>query len=78
MLVKPIKKTRVYEEIVAKVTEMISSGTLKEGDQLPGERELAETFSVSRRSEEHTSELQSHSFISYAVFCWKKKNKQTY
>ncbi len=29
------------------------------------------------RSEEHTSELQSHSFISYAVFCLKKKNKKT-
>ena len=28
------------------------------------------------RSEEHTSELQSHSFISYAVFCLKKKNIQ--
>ena len=28
-----------------------------------------------QRSEEHTSELQSHSFISYAVFCLKKKNK---
>src|ERR1051326_9275730 len=28
-----------------------------------------------RRSEEHTSELQSHSFISYAVFCLKKKEK---
>ena len=27
----------------------------------------------SERSEEHTSELQSHSFISYAVFCLKKK-----
>ena len=27
----------------------------------------------SKRSEEHTSELQSHSFISYAVFCLKKK-----
>src|ERR1051326_9616587 len=27
----------------------------------------------SLRSEEHTSELQSHSFISYAVFCLKKK-----
>src|ERR1051326_9307387 len=27
------------------------------------------------RSEEHTSELQSHSFISYAVFCLKKNNK---
>ena len=28
---------------------------------------------ASIRSEEHTSELQSHSFISYAVFCLKKK-----
>ncbi len=28
------------------------------------------------RSEEHTSELQSHSFISYAVFCLKKKRKK--
>src|SRR3546814_4344509 len=30
----------------------------------------------SRRSEEHTSELQSLMRISYAVFCLKKKNKQ--
>ena len=30
-------------------------------------------FAISIRSEEHTSELQSHSFISYAVFCLKKK-----
>src|ERR1051326_9380332 len=29
---------------------------------------------IPNRSEEHTSELQSHSFISYAVFCLKKKN----
>src|SRR5210317_654053 len=28
---------------------------------------------VCARSEEHTSELQSHSEISYAVFCLKKK-----
>src|SRR6187549_24271 len=28
------------------------------------------------RSEEHTSELQSHHPISYAVFCLKKKNKR--
>src|SRR5213595_4269244 len=27
------------------------------------------------RSEEHTSELQSPSVISYAVFCWKKNNR---
>src|SRR3546814_2178908 len=30
-----------------------------------------------RRSEEHTSELQSLMRISYAVFCLKKKNQQT-
>src|SRR3546814_5726453 len=30
---------------------------------------------VQRRSEEHTSELQSLMRISYAVFCLKKKNK---
>src|SRR3546814_1507193 len=29
-----------------------------------------------RRSEEHTSELQSLMRISYAVFCLKKKNQQ--
>ena len=35
---------------------------------------------IINRSEEHTSELQSHVRISYAVFCLKKKkkkNKQT-
>src|SRR3546814_8086233 len=31
-----------------------------------------------RRSEEHTSELQSLMRISYAVFCLKKKNNQTH
>src|SRR3546814_6243159 len=31
-----------------------------------------------RRSEEHTSELQSLMRISYAVFCLKKKNKNKY
>ena len=37
-------------------------------------RELKGRFTgITERSEEHTSELQSHSFISYAVFCLKKK-----
>src|SRR3546814_3086967 len=34
-------------------------------------------FETARRSEEHTSELQSLMRISYAVFCLKKKNKKT-
>src|SRR3546814_5991768 len=33
------------------------------------------TLAHPRRSEEHTSELQSLMRISYAVFCLKKKNK---
>src|SRR3546814_5316223 len=32
---------------------------------------------AARRSEEHTSELQSLMRISYAVFCLKKKNQKT-
>src|SRR3546814_4472552 len=35
---------------------------------------LRSQISVSKRSEEHTSELQSLMRISYAVFCLKKKN----
>src|SRR5213596_1244637 len=44
----------------------------------------ARIFSTNRRassdrlrSEEHTSELQSHGLISYAVFCLKKKKTNT-
>src|SRR5210317_1593443 len=35
-----------------------------------------QTCALPIRSEEHTSELQSHSEISYAVFCLKKKSEQ--
>ena len=38
--------------------------------------EVARAVKREYRSEEHTSELQSHSFISYAVFCLKKKKKE--
>ena len=49
-LFKPVKKTRVYEEIVENVKEMIEKDRLKSGEKLPGERELAEVFRVSRSS----------------------------
>src|SRR3546814_9132471 len=38
--------------------------------------ELIGKFGVERRSEEHTSELQSLMRISYAVFCLKKKKQK--
>jgi len=47
---KPIKKAKVYEEIVAKIKDMVEKGRFKSGDQLPVERELAEVFRVSRSS----------------------------
>ncbi len=46
----PIKSTRIYEEIVRQVKQMISEGRLKSGDRLPPERDLAEKFVVSRTS----------------------------
>lgn len=49
-MLKVIKKTRIYEEVVNQVRELIKEGKLKAGDQLPSERELAETFKVSRTS----------------------------
>ena len=45
----------------------------------PPQDDLAEVMASledADRSEEHTSELQSHSFISYAVFCLKKKRSE--
>src|ERR1051326_9311055 len=44
------------------------------GSAFPVVRRLMDDlhFRQKIRSEEHTSELQSHSFISYAVFCLKK------
>lgn len=47
-LYKTIKTSRLYEQIVQQIEESILNGTLKPGDQLPPERELAEQFGVSR------------------------------
>ena len=61
---KPVKKTRVYEEIVAKIKDMLEKGRLKSGDQLPGERELSEVFQVSRSSvREALRTLETQGFL---------------
>jgi GntR family transcriptional repressor for pyruvate dehydrogenase complex len=49
-MLKAIKKTRIYEEVVGQLHQLIDAGKLKAGDRLPSERELAETFRVSRSS----------------------------
>jgi GntR family transcriptional regulator, transcriptional repressor for pyruvate dehydrogenase complex len=45
---EPVKKTRLYEEIVRQVIDKIKSGELKPGDRLPTERDLAVELNVSR------------------------------
>lgn len=49
-MLKAIRKTRIYEEVVSQIHDLIREGRLNAGDQLPSERELAETFKVSRTS----------------------------
>ena len=61
---KPVKKTRIHEEIVLKIKDMIEQGKLTTGDQLPTERELAEAFKVSRPSvREALRSLESQGFL---------------
>jgi GntR family transcriptional repressor for pyruvate dehydrogenase complex len=47
-LYKVIQASRLYEQIVQQIEESILSGELKEGSQLPAERDLAKQFGVSR------------------------------
>ena len=45
-----IQKRTVKDQVADKLTYMIQSGLLQKGDELPSERELAETLRVSRES----------------------------
>lgn len=45
---KAVQTSRLYEQIVRQIEESVLKGSLKEGDQLPAERELAQQFGVSR------------------------------
>src|SRR3546814_4842054 len=61
--------------------DFINAPEFTEAARIPDPRRMirgharsAMTMNFVRRSEEHTSELQSLMRISYAVFCLKKKN----
>lgn len=47
-MLKPVEKKKAYEDIVHQIRTLIEEGKLKRNDQLPSERELSETFRVSR------------------------------
>jgi GntR family transcriptional regulator, transcriptional repressor for pyruvate dehydrogenase complex len=46
----PIKNTKVYEQVIEQIKDMIETGTLKKGDKLPSERSLVDQLRVSRTS----------------------------
>jgi len=45
---KIVRTSRLYEQIVEQIEDSIHRGTLRPGNQLPPERELAQQFGVSR------------------------------
>ena len=47
-MLKAVRKKRAFEDIVKQIRHLIEKGKLKREDQLPTERELSETFKVSR------------------------------
>ncbi len=48
--VEAIHKTKVYEKVALQLQRLICDGSLKPGEKLPPERELADMFHVSRGS----------------------------
>ncbi|HHY47731.1 MAG TPA: FadR family transcriptional regulator [Firmicutes bacterium] len=46
--VEPIRKNRIYAEVIDRIKRLIVDGQLKPGDKLPSERELASALGVSR------------------------------
>ena len=47
-LFRKFSRDRLYEQIATHIEELVSSGTLQPGDQLPSEREFADGLGVGR------------------------------
>jgi DNA-binding FadR family transcriptional regulator len=48
LVFKPVKQNRIFQDVVEQVEDAIIDGQLTAGEKLPSERELKETFSISR------------------------------
>lgn len=61
---RAVRKTRVSQDIIGQVRDLVTSGRLKPGDRLPSERELSQALSVSRSSvREAVRVMESLGFI---------------
>jgi GntR family transcriptional regulator, transcriptional repressor for pyruvate dehydrogenase complex len=47
-VIEPIKRVKLYEEVAARIRDLIAEGELRPGQALPSERKLAEQFKVGR------------------------------
>lgn len=47
---KPIRSRKTFEEVLGEIKRLIFAGTLKPGDRLPAELELASQFGVARQT----------------------------
>jgi GntR family transcriptional regulator, transcriptional repressor for pyruvate dehydrogenase complex len=46
--IEPIRRVKLYEEVAARIRDLIADGGLRPGQALPSERKLAEKFKVGR------------------------------
>jgi GntR family transcriptional repressor for pyruvate dehydrogenase complex len=47
-MLREVRKKRAHEDIVKQIRSLVEKGKLKQGEKLPPERELSESFKVSR------------------------------
>lgn len=66
--IQPVSRTRAHEEVARQLQELIQRGTLRGGQRLPPERELAGRFEVSRATlRQALSELRSSGLVDSRV-----------
>src|SRR5918999_2830330 len=46
--IEPIRRVKLYEEVAARIRDLLAEGELRPGQALPSERKLAEQFKVGR------------------------------
>ena len=49
-MLRPVKRTRLYEDVVAQIEHLIRTKKLTPGERLPSERALAATLGIGRAS----------------------------
>ena len=50
MVIKPVSKKSLFEEVSEQIIQLIQEGSFKLGEKLPGENSLSDSFNVSRNS----------------------------